>query len=252
MDRRSALVLTYHSIGPGGGPTTIAPAVFEGQMQALADLGWRSLTIAEFLAWRRGELSAERRVLITFDDGFRDFAETAAPILARHGFTGIVFLPTGRLGGLEEWDGGHRPARPLMTWDEVEALARDGFEFGGHGVRHQDLTTLDADGRRDEIAGSGAAIAERLGAAPQAFAAPYGRVDEAVLNDIETAYAVSFGTRLGRARPSDRASDVPRIEMYYFQDLARWRGLLNGGDVYLTVRKALRAVRERLVERMHA
>lgn len=41
----------------------------------------------------------DRAVVLTFDDGFADNAEIAAPILARHGLTASVFVTTGYLDG---------------------------------------------------------------------------------------------------------------------------------------------------------
>ncbi len=38
-----------------------------------------------------------KAVLITFDDGYRDNLENAAPILLRHGYPAVIFVPTGLL-----------------------------------------------------------------------------------------------------------------------------------------------------------
>lgn len=43
------------------------------------------------------------RVAITFDDGYRDNATTAAPLLAEHGLPATFFITTGRLGGQRFW-----------------------------------------------------------------------------------------------------------------------------------------------------
>ena len=68
-------------------------------MQVLTDLGRRSLRLREFIDWHEGKNGdADDGVLITFDDAFEDFAEVAAPILKRHGFSALVFVPTRRLG----------------------------------------------------------------------------------------------------------------------------------------------------------
>ncbi|MBK7284262.1 MAG: polysaccharide deacetylase family protein [Sphingomonadales bacterium] len=150
------LVLTYHSISDSGGPTSIPPSVFGMQMAALAAAG----TVARH--WRnslngmrdRAMKARDRRVLITFDDAFADFAEAAVPTLQQHGFSGLVFVPTQRLGRPESWDGANQPARPLMDWETVRRLAGEGMEFGGHSRTHADLTRLDPAASEGEIAGA--------------------------------------------------------------------------------------------------
>jgi len=240
------LVLTYHSISEAGGPTSIPSATFAMQMAALADAGYRSVRLRTFLDWHDGNEEGSgdnRRALITFDDAFADFADEAAPILKRHGFSALVFVPTRQLGGVESWEGASRPARDLMNWDTVRALAAEGFEFGGHSRTHPDLTGLDAAACEAEIAGCAEDLAERLGGPVESFAAPYGRVSANVVTMIGRHYRVAFGTRLALARPGRDRFDMPRIEMHYFRKRRHWAGLLEGRRGYLRVRQGLRAVR---------
>ena len=148
------LVLTYHSISEAAGPTSIPPSVFAMQMEVLAAAGRRGVSLDEFIAWHEGDDKNDDDVLITFDDAFEDFAKVAAPILQRHGFSALMFVPTRRLGQPEAWRGANEPARPLMDWATVRALANDGMEFGGHSRTHADLTRLSDSEREDEISGA--------------------------------------------------------------------------------------------------
>lgn len=245
MRQGQAMVLTFHSVSEGGGPTSIPPAVFARQMAALAELGYRTLKLEELLAWLDGEPAPlERRVLITFDDGFCDFRQNAMPILSRHGFSALMFLPTGKLGGRDDWPGGE--GRPLMSWRDVAELAQEDVEFGAHGIRHLNLDLLDAETRRIEIARSGEELEAKLGRRVRSFAAPYGRAGPAARADIAAHYQAAFGTRLGLASRGDDRFDLPRIEMHYFRDPRRWRSFLQGRSGYLHARRMLRGVRERL------
>ena len=239
------LVLTYHSISDADGPTSITPAEFAMQMQSLADTGYRSQRLGKFIDWHDGGQDDGKRVLITFDDAFADFASVAVPILDRHGFSALVFVPTARVGGAEEWDGGNRPPRPLMDWSTIRALAKDGTEFGGHSRTHSDLTKLDQAACADEVAGCAEELAAQIGQPVEGFAAPFGRVTPAVIATIMQHYRTAFGTRLARARRAHDRFDLPRIEMHYFRDRRRWQGLLDGRLGYLRVRQGLRAIRER-------
>src|SRR4030095_12154170 len=97
-DRASVPVLTFHSISTEPGPTSISPETFRMQMDVLAECGVAAMTCEEFLGLARGRgAEGGRRVLITFDDGFADFATTAYPLLRERGFAAMVFVPTGKL-----------------------------------------------------------------------------------------------------------------------------------------------------------
>ncbi|NOE35863.1 polysaccharide deacetylase family protein [Ruegeria sp. HKCCD7318] len=239
MSAWQADILMYHSISDAPGPTSIAPEVFKAQMQALADSGLPVVT-PDALA----NPPAPRVVIISFDDGFEDFADTAWPILRDHNFTPIVYLPSGRMGGNDSWAGGNIPTRPLMDWDRIETLAGEGVCFGAHSVSHPDLSTLDAEALEEEVTRSGQDIAARLGQPVRHFAPPYGASNNSVLRQIALHYDTSVGTRLGVAGPKDDIHDLPRLEMFYFTDITRWQAHLAGrGGPYLAARKMMRGLR---------
>ncbi len=236
----------YHSISETAGATSIAPAVFRAQMEALAESGCAVVPLGAVAdALDGGDPLPDRAVAITFDDGYLDFAEHAAPVLRELGFTATVFLPAARIGGHEDWTGGLRSApRDLMSWDHVRGLAAEGFTFGGHSLSHPDLTTLDAEALEREVAESAARIEEEVGAAPDLFAPPYGATNGRVRAAVARHYRLAVGVRLDRMTMRDDRYDLPRIEMYYFRDATRWRRHLAGrGDGYLAARKRLRGVR---------
>ena len=240
----SVPVLTFHSISTATGPTSIAPQTFRMQMDVLAECGVATMTCEEFLDWHRGGArNAARRALITFDDGFADFAMAAHPVLRDRGFTAMVFVPTGKLDYREDWRGAHTPPRRLLDWSTVRALAAAGVEFGGHGVAHADLTRVPPPVRRHEIERCARDLEQHLGGPVRAFAAPYGHVNREVIADVAQTYDVAFGTRFDRAQPLRDLYDVPRIEMHYFRSPRRWRDFVEGASGYFQARRALRAVR---------
>jgi peptidoglycan/xylan/chitin deacetylase (PgdA/CDA1 family) len=239
--RDSVLVLTYHSISSAPGPTSIDAATFRMQMDTLAECGYTVLSGQEFLAWHGArDPDPGLRALITFDDGFADFATTACPVLRHHGFGATVFVPTGKLGGREDWRGANDPARPLLDWTTLRELAQGGVEFGGHGVTHADLTRLAPADRRREIEICAQQLAEHTGRPTRWFAAPYGHVNAAVRADLAATYEAAFGTRLDSALPDRDRFDVPRIEMHYFRQRRRWQDFLRGDRRYFLARRALR------------
>ncbi len=69
-------------------------------------------------------------VSLEFDDGVSDQLQ-AAPILEAHGMHGVFYVNSGRLG-----------LSGYMTLGDVQNLAANGHEIGGHTVSHADLPTL--------------------------------------------------------------------------------------------------------------
>ncbi|MEO6093135.1 MAG: polysaccharide deacetylase family protein [Novosphingobium sp.] len=237
-------ILMYHAIDKAKAPTSISPATFAAQMRALAESRVPVIAmdaVADHLA--RGNGPA---VAITFDDGFQDFADTAWPVLRRHGFPAMVYVPTEHIGGGEHWAGGHDPARRLMNWDTVRGLASEGVDFGNHSASHADLAALDRARVEAELDEATARIAEELGTPPRHAAPPYGRSTRQVRALLASRFATSVGTALGSAKRGDNLHDLPRLEMFYFTSQARWHDQLAGrGGVYLVLRRAARTLRQR-------
>jgi peptidoglycan/xylan/chitin deacetylase (PgdA/CDA1 family) len=238
-------VLMYHSISNGTGPTSISAETFRIQIQALASCGYQTVSLDEFRAWHAGNLELPAKsIMITFDDGFVDFAECAFPVLKDHNYTATVFLVSGMVGKTDEWEGADRKSRRLMTWSQVADLARNNIDIGGHGVTHCELTKLSSVELEREIRQCRDDIERRLGRPVPAFAPPYGRAGHREHEEIRKRFDLSVGTRLDRAVRKCGRFEIPRIEMHYFRDIARWRAYLEGSaDWYLAGRQAMRAVR---------
>ncbi|MCA0271489.1 MAG: polysaccharide deacetylase family protein [Proteobacteria bacterium] len=234
-------ILMYHSISGHGGATAIAPEVFAAQMRAIAGAGVPVVTLDDYCGG--GALPA-RSVIITFDDGFQDFADVAWPVMRELRFRPIVYLPTNYIGGHEGWRGVASPPRKLMGWDTIRRLQAEGVIFGSHTESHPDLDALAPETVEVELTRSRDRIAAELGAAPRHFAPPYGIANPGVRARIAQHYGTSVGTRLGSAGAAEDRHDLPRLEMFYYTDPARWRAHLAGrGGGYLALRRTLRAVR---------
>ena len=238
-------VLMYHSISDESGPTSISPELFRAQILALKRNDYSVVSLTRLSGWSRGaEQLPERSVVLSFDDGFADFAHTAFPVLQEQGYTATIFLPTGRIGGFEAWEGMNRTPRRLLDWSEVEGLAKAGIEFGGHTVSHVDLTRLAPAELEREIRQSQEDIAARLHMPTRTFAPPYGRINGNVLREISKWAEVSVSTRLDRAAPGTDIANLPRLEMFYFRKPVIWNAYLKRrADLYLKARQIARGTR---------
>jgi peptidoglycan/xylan/chitin deacetylase (PgdA/CDA1 family) len=239
----AASIFMYHSISEGPGPTRTSPALFRAQLAALADAGCTVLSLDDAGRRLRARRPLPPRVIVlTFDDGYVDFASAAFPALQEHGWTATLFVPSGRVGGRSDWPG-VPPAdvMPLLGWSDLEALAARGVEIGSHGVTHADLTGVGAAEAHQEIGASQSRIQERLGRPVPVFAFPFGRSTPALRAVAARRYTAAVGTRMRRAAPGVDVHDLPRIDMHYFRDPRRLRRFVEGGaKAYFNVRRILR------------
>jgi peptidoglycan/xylan/chitin deacetylase (PgdA/CDA1 family) len=168
-------ILMYHSIADedeaGVHPyyrTATAPTVFAAQMESLHHAGFAVIGLAEAIR-RCSEPKALKSVVITFDDGFRNFYTNAFPVLNQYGFTATMFLPTAHIGESQLSFKG----KECLSWSEVRELQKHGISFGSHTLTHPQLHDCDATSITEEIAGSKQTIEQKLGCAVQSFSYPY-------------------------------------------------------------------------------
>ncbi len=236
----------FHSISNGSGPTCISPEVFTQQMEMIVAHGWSVVPLAALKDWPQSASTLpEKSLVITFDDGFADFRDNAHPVLEKMGFANTMFVPSANDGGTEDWAGITHPGRALMNQADLKSIDQTCTEIAPHSRTHADLTLLDEAARDHEIRGSQVDMEDLLGRKMPHFAAPYGRVNDTVRADIAKHFDLAVGVTHGIADEGSDPIDLPRIEMFYYQDLNRWQDFLTGkGGAFLASRQAIRKVRK--------
>jgi peptidoglycan/xylan/chitin deacetylase (PgdA/CDA1 family) len=212
------------------------PEVFSQQMRWLRNRGYRTVDLAE--AWRGLEVGADlsKTVVITFDDGYRDFYTHAMAVLKQCGFTATIFLTTDRIR--------NTPARiegvEYLTWSEVRELHAAGVRFGSHTVTHADLRSLDLDQLEYELGHSKEIIEQNLGIPVDSFSYPFAFPEEDKvlmrylqdqLNNLGFEYGVS--TILGRASRKSNRFFLPRLPVNNWDDISLLRAKVEGGYDWL-------------------
>jgi peptidoglycan/xylan/chitin deacetylase (PgdA/CDA1 family) len=122
---------------------------------------------------------------ITFDDASLSQLELGLPVLARRGVRGVVFVPTGLVGG-------YFHGEPILTIEQLHQLNEAGWELGSHTVTHPRLARNGAvqvsrDQLERELRGSRNWLAEH-GFEATALAYPYGRYNEEVEEQAARTY----------------------------------------------------------------
>lgn len=180
-------ILMYHRIaddGPDGlAPYRVTVSDFERQLAFLQKSGYHSVSVEEICTGvlaPDGKPRPGRWVAFTFDDAYKDFFESAWPLLRKYGFTATVFVPASLVGGHAEWDSMYGTPAPLMSWDEIRTVQRQGVSIGSHSMSHPQLTTLTEEECRSEMSKSRASIEAQVGVAPVGFSYPFEDVNDAV------------------------------------------------------------------------
>lgn len=219
-ERRQRIpVLMYHSVADDG-PAALAryrctPAAFGSQMAWLRANGFHAI-MSEQLEWfiASRQPFVGRPVLITFDDGFQNFADHAWPTLRANDLTAEVFLVTDLVGESAQWDAVSGPPTPLMDAGTVRRLAGEGAFFGSHLATHRAIDGLSSSDLAAELLRSRMFIERWTGRPTTAFAAPYSVTDRRLGRLAkECGYRIGFGGRHGPADLDCDPIDLPRIEI---------------------------------------
>jgi peptidoglycan/xylan/chitin deacetylase (PgdA/CDA1 family) len=108
-----AVILAYHRVAePARDPNLlcVSPARFREHL-AIIKRRWDPVRLADVSRLVRETQPARPSVVVTFDDGYRDNLQVAAPELAAAGIPATVFLATGYIGQEREF-----------WWEELEGI----------------------------------------------------------------------------------------------------------------------------------
>lgn len=206
-------ILMYHYVRPDPGPgdpvgqdLSVTPEAFAAQIKYLADSGFTSMTIHELAEVRAHKLALPKKpIVLTFDDGYRDFYTNAFPVLKAHGFKTTAYIITGLVD---------QPR--YVTWDMISEMDRSGLvEIASHTVNHHELNQLSAAQSRAEVTASRKALEDRLGHSVLDFSYPVGRYNAEDVEILrEAGYETAVTTQYGWAKASDDPLELPRVRIH--------------------------------------
>jgi len=170
-------------------------------------------------------------VVLTFDDGFRDFRIAAWPVLEELNYPATVFVITGlvdqaRLSFL---------GRELMTWEEIRELRQAGVTFGSHTATHSKLVELPPERVETELRESKLRLEDQLGEPISAFCFPYAypQANLAFTSGLRETlrlcgYRSCLTTKIGRAHPGDDPFSLNRLPVNAADDSNLLKAKLTG------------------------
>lgn len=240
------LILMYHSVSDDtDDPCSVSVDSFRDQMSWLTARGFEAVSLQFLLrSLQAGSYGALRKkVVITFDDGYRDFAVNALPILLEHRATATVFLVTGMPGGESSWQHPRKPM-PLMTEDEIRHIKSYGISLGSHTATHAKLTDLNQDDLQRQLRDSYNTLTA-FGESFYSISYPWGQWSSKVADAVkasgyECALAVGESTQLTVAD----TYCLPRATMARNMGLKHFQSLLTRTRIGMELRKGYRILRE--------
>jgi peptidoglycan/xylan/chitin deacetylase (PgdA/CDA1 family) len=219
-------ILTFHKVDRRfeWGVTRVSPCGFRKALAFLKSEGYQTVSLRALCD--PAFTPPAKPVVLTFDDSYESLYENALPVLQEFGFTGTIFVVTGYVGSLNEWDVnlGWIKFRHL-GWSQLETLRKASFEIESHTVNHPDLTRTGDTKLKSELGDSKKAIEDRLGTRVRFLSFPFGRYDGRVLDAMKRCgYERGVGFRV--ADPADKSLVFERRAYYLFDGLWNLRAKL--------------------------
>jgi peptidoglycan/xylan/chitin deacetylase (PgdA/CDA1 family) len=197
-------ILEYHVLGaaPPDAPYPelyVTRPDFHQQMDWLEEHGYEAVTLEMVeRAWFHGGTLPAKPVVLSFDDGYRPQFTYALPELRRHGWPGVLNLKA--------------EGSDLYT-SNVEAMIDAGWELAAHTIHHLDLTTLDSEQLKEEVAGSREMLRREYGVPVADFCYPAGQFNETVIAAVKAAGYTAATTEIPGEASREAPYELARFEI---------------------------------------
>ena len=235
--RQRVIILLYHRVNDRQRDNvTIGIENFDRQMAYLSS----NCTLVSLKQIVEGDLPRHAKkpvIAVSFDDGYLDNFENAAPILIKHQVPCTFFISTEKIRANQPFEHDMRAlgfGLDNMNWDQVRQMRDWGLHFGSHTRNHVNLAQVDDQLAHDELLGSLQDIRAELAQEQVFIAFPYGRkkhiTPERIATIKELGYAACFSAYGGLNSGDMDLFDIRRIGVNWAFDLTALKARLRGWD----------------------
>ena len=211
-------ILNYHSVG-GGAAASIETNLFDAQLELISQR-YHSIDLNDPLNNNVEKI----KTLLTFDDGYLDNFEFAAPLLKAYSQSAVFFITTDFIEKEIDITINFRSYRGLkpMTWDQVGRLHELGHTIGLHGQTHRAFSVMSVAEAWDEMENSFELLKRRTGIIARAFAYPFGQLDHrrpdmvAIASSLGIQHVFSTenrGVDMSAIQESNSTHPLPRLRV---------------------------------------
>ena len=228
----STTILVYHRFGPVlADDMTVRTAVFQSQLDLIAQRGYRVLPLKGLLA-ALGDSNASalaHSVVLTVDDGHRTVYTDLFPVILKHRLPVTLFIYPSAISN----------APYALTWDQLAEMKASGLvDVQSHTFWHPNFNVernrlapaAYEKFVREQFATSKAILERRLHGTVDLLAWPFGIYDEQLMQWAqETGYRAAFTIERRAASRADKMMALPRYLVVDADRGARFDALLGGG-----------------------
>jgi peptidoglycan/xylan/chitin deacetylase (PgdA/CDA1 family) len=218
-------VLMYHYIRRGILPRdripyilTVTPEDFDKQLGFLSSEGYQTISLNDLYDSLENKTPLPKKsVILTFDDGYKDFYTNVFPLLKKYNFRAVNFFITG-----------YTSNSLYMNWDELREIHESGLvDIESHTLSHFDLTKIPLEVAMREIFDSKKILEENLKKKVNYFAYPYGSYNNLIVDLVKKAgYKLAFSTNPGVDLHSSEQFFLKRVTVSGFDTLETFKAKL--------------------------
>lgn len=242
MKRRPITIVVYHSISKKVDPFTVRPETFRCHMEYIQQ-NFDIIRLTDIQKLLQKDRQYSRKVIITFDDALLDFFDNAYPVLEKLSIPCTVFVPTGFLGGYNDWYPSNFPQKAVMSANHLISLQAAGLvDFGSHTVDHLRLSQLPVNQLEHQVAESKFTLQKILEKEIIMFAYPFGfefsRLTTRILR--KTGYKIGLTTLWGTRNSAGNLLLLRRIFFHERDNAKSLRRKIEGSYDWMAFRDQVR------------
>jgi peptidoglycan/xylan/chitin deacetylase (PgdA/CDA1 family) len=243
--KNSIPILAYHSVGDMPPHKDLKrlntpPNLFEQHLEYLANSGYRVISLDDLEnCLKENKLNRFKTVVLTFNDGYKNWYENVLPILGKYGYPATMFIVSEYLDCKDPFvwiEDGLRYGAPLSTL-EIKEMLKHNFTVGSHSLSHPDLTKLTHDDCIREIGKSKKKLEELFGKPVDYFAYPFGarvHITKEIKEHVRDAgYKSALSNIMGRNENDNDLYALKRIRIDWSDNISRFRLKLIGAYNWL-------------------
>jgi peptidoglycan/xylan/chitin deacetylase (PgdA/CDA1 family) len=207
-------VVNYHSVGAPEKYGNVSPKRLDRDLK-LFDTEFE---IVDFRAEDLFSTGENRKIAITFDDGYSNFYTNSYPIIKKHEVPVTVFITADFIGdkNVEQIRQAHsissNNSNIMMGIDQIQELISDGLvTIGNHTWSHPDLTQQNRNSLTHEIEKAQEHLEDLFDITVDRFSYPYGRYDDRALSLVRDSHSIGGCSRQDLVSSNVNPYLVPRL-----------------------------------------